>query len=65
MEDEEEADDEESKTKMTFLLQVNLQGTLQRMLKGSYKSGLLVIGMRQFYLNLNEHIKNYVKIVDI
>ncbi len=63
--DDEEMDEEPSKTKMTFVLQVNLQGSLQRMLKASYKSGLLVIGFRSFYLNLTEHINNYVKIVDI
>ncbi|XP_072029225.1 uncharacterized protein [Amphiura filiformis] len=63
--DEDEMDTEPMKTKMTFIMQVNLQGSLQRIVKASYKSGLLVIGMRSFYLNLVEHINNYVKIVDI
>ncbi|XP_071797456.1 uncharacterized protein [Asterias amurensis] len=51
-------------THMTLLCQVNLQGSLQAMMKGAYRSGLLVYGMRSFFQNLTDHIDNYVKIVD-
>ncbi|XP_022089386.1 uncharacterized protein LOC110978583 [Acanthaster planci] len=52
-------------THLTLLGQINLQGSLQPMLKGAYKSGLLVHGMRAFFQNLTEHIYSYVKIVDV
>ena len=52
-------------THLTLLGQINLQGSLQVMLKGAYKSGLLVYGIRSFFQNLTEHIDSYVKIVDI
>ncbi|XP_038068034.1 uncharacterized protein LOC119737636 isoform X2 [Patiria miniata] len=52
-------------THLTLLGQINLQGSLQTMLKGAYKSGLLVHGMRSFFQNLTEHINSYVKIVDV
>ena len=51
-------------THMTLLCQVNLQGSLQVMMKGAYRSGLLVYGMRSFFQNLTDHIDSYVKIVD-
>ncbi len=51
-------------THLTLVCQVNLQGSLQAMTKGAYKSGLLVYGMRSFFQNLTDHINSYVKIVD-
>ncbi|XP_019615068.1 PREDICTED: uncharacterized protein LOC109462871 [Branchiostoma belcheri] len=54
-----------NKTRMTFLAQVDVRGSLRGMLKQSYKSGLLVRGFRTSYQHLVEEVATYMKVVSM
>ncbi|XP_078610047.1 uncharacterized protein LOC144881154 [Branchiostoma floridae x Branchiostoma japonicum] len=54
-----------NKTRMTFLAQVDVRGSLRGMLKQSYKSGLLVRGFRTSYQHLVEEVATYMKVISM
>ncbi|XP_066292701.1 uncharacterized protein [Branchiostoma lanceolatum] len=54
-----------NKTRMTFLAQVDVRGSLRGMLKQSYKSGLLVRGFRTSYQHLVEEAATYMKVISM
>ncbi|XP_070579564.1 uncharacterized protein [Ptychodera flava] len=53
------------RTQMTCILQVDAQGALHNMLKQSYKSKLLVFGLRSAYQHICNEIQQFVKLLDI
>ncbi|CAB3993933.1 Hypothetical predicted protein [Paramuricea clavata] len=46
-------------TRVIFLAQIDVQNSLQSMLEGSYKSGLLKIGLRNAFSHVRSNIEEY------
>lgn len=47
-------------TYCTVLMQLNVQGSLQRMFKTAYNSGLLKLGLRSVFAQIKQHLEMYV-----
>ncbi|XP_077980441.1 uncharacterized protein LOC144435706 [Glandiceps talaboti] len=56
---------ESNRTQLTCILQLNVQGTLQNVMKQAYKSKLLVLGLRSAYLHITTEIQQFMKLLDI
>ncbi|XP_028395631.1 uncharacterized protein LOC114519660 [Dendronephthya gigantea] len=59
----EELEDNVVHTKVTVLCQIDAQRSLQSMLEGSYKSGLLKIGLRNAFSHIRGNIEDYNNLV--
>jgi hypothetical protein len=55
----------EEATCLTIVAQVDVQGTLQRMLRGAYKSGLLKIGIRSGFQHICQHLRQQMELFDM
>eukprot|EP00118_Oscarella_pearsei_P025885 m.308962 g.308962 ORF g.308962 m.308962 type:complete len:386 (+) comp45176_c0_seq1:21-1178(+) len=52
-------------TRLVIVAQIDVQRTLQRMLRGAYKSGLLKIGLRSGFQHLSQHIDRQMELFNI
>ena len=52
-------EDGEDETEVTFIVQIDVRYSLQSMLRGSFKSGLIHIGLRNAFNTLKDLVVNY------